>query len=76
MSNAPDAAVETAPQAAQKAIHQRPPCEKDERVGARSSEPRFRAVTSEQDKFVTEWYCYPDDETGGNSLRSPDRRSE
>jgi hypothetical protein len=72
MSNAPDATVE----AAQKALRQRPPCEQDERVGARSSEPRFRGVTSEQDKFVTEWYCYPDDESGGNSLRPPDRRSE
>jgi hypothetical protein len=76
MSNVPDESVEKAPRAARKVREQRLPCEQSERVGGRSPARRAHGVNSEQDKFVTEWSCNPDDEAAENLVRSRDQRSQ
>lgn len=76
MTYTPDEPLERAPRAADEVSGPRVPCRQSERAVPRSLEPRARDVSSEQEKFVTEWYCYPEDEGAENRPRSPDKRSQ
>ena len=76
MSDAPDEPVERASQAAKKVADRRSSCEQGHRVGARSREPSPLATTSVEDRFVTEWSYYPDDDAPENCLRSRHQRSQ
>lgn len=69
MDNAPGEPIERGFQAEKLVLDLRAPGEESE--GASLASSRFRALFTDEDKFVTEWSYYPGaDEAAGSSLRS------